>query len=147
MNLFSHIQTQTRIFQSLRKSPYDLQELQRLIYALQIEIGISNPDGIFGNDTLSKCPTLRESLIPDSEIPRNIIFILQGSLWCKGISPKGFTGIFGPFTANAIYNFQLAAGIEPDKVVYPYVLQGIMNTDGYSLKVKFFLTLEVSRQL
>ena len=38
-----------------------------LIYALQIEIGISNPDGIFGNDTLSKCPTLRESLIPDSE--------------------------------------------------------------------------------
>ena len=105
-----------------------------LIYALQIEIGISNPDGIFGNDTLSKCPTLRESLIPDSEIPRNIIFILQGSLWCKGISPKGFTGIFGPFTANAIYNFQLAAGIEPDKVVYPYVLQGIMNTDGYSFQ-------------
>lgn len=105
-----------------------------LIYALQIEIGISNPDGVFGNDTLSKCPTLKESLIPDSEVPRNIIYILQGSLWCKGISPGGFTGVFGPLTANAIYNFQVAAGITPDKVVYPYVLQGIMNTDGYSFQ-------------
>lgn len=105
-----------------------------LIYALQLEIGIRNPDGVFGNDTLNKCPTLKASLIPDSDIPRNIIFILQGSLWCKGISPGGFTGIFGPLTANAIYNFQVAAGITADKVVYPYVLQGIMNTDGYTFQ-------------
>lgn len=105
-----------------------------LIYALQLEIGIGNPDGVFGNDTLSKCPTLKESLIPDSEIPKNIIYILQGSLWCKGISPGGFTGIFGPLTANAIYNFQVSAGITADKIVYPYVLQGIMNTDSYSFK-------------
>lgn len=103
-----------------------------LIYALQIEIGISNPDGVFGNDTLNKCPTLRESSTPNSDSPRNIIYILQGSLWCKGISPGGFTGVFGPKTANAIYNFQTAAGITADKVVYPYVLQGIMNTDAYT---------------
>ena len=103
-----------------------------LIYALQIEIGVDNPDGVFGNDTLAKCPTLKESLIPDSDVPRNVIFILQGSLWCKGISPKGFTGIFGPFTANAVYEFQVSAGITADKIVYPYVLQGIMNTDGYT---------------
>ena len=102
-----------------------------LIYALQIEIGISNPDGVFGNNTLNKCPTLRESSTPNSDSPRNIIYILQGSLWCKGISPGGFTGVFGPKTANAIYNFQTAAGITADKVVYPYVLQGIMNTDAY----------------
>lgn len=105
-----------------------------LIYALQIEIGVENPDGVFGNDTLSKCPTLSASLIPDSEVPRNIIYILQGSLWCKGISPGGFTGIFGPLTANAVYEFQTAAGITADKIVYPYVLQGIMNTDGYSFQ-------------
>ena len=62
-----------------------------LIYALQLEIGISKPDGVFGNDTLNNCPTLRESLIPDSEIPRNIIYILQGSLRCKVICPNGYT--------------------------------------------------------
>ena len=45
-----------------------------LIYALQLEIGISKPDGVFGNDTLNNCPTLRESLIPDSEIPRLFIY-------------------------------------------------------------------------
>lgn len=105
-----------------------------LIYALQIEIGISNPDGVFGNDTLSKCPTLSESSNPNEETPSNIIYILQGSLWCKGISPGGFTGVFGPATANAIYKFQVAAGIERDKIVYPYILQGIMNTDGYTFR-------------
>lgn len=105
-----------------------------LIYALQIEIGVENPDGIFGKDTLRKCPTLRASLLPSSEVPRNIIYILQGSLWCKGISPGGFTGVFGPLTANAISEFQTAAGITADKVVYPYVLQGIMNTDSYSFQ-------------
>lgn len=103
-----------------------------LIYALQLEIGVEQPDGVFGNDTLNKCPTLTESDTPDNETPRNIIFILQGSLWCKGISPGGFTGVFGSATANAIYKFQVAAGIETDKIVYPYVLQGIMNTDSYA---------------
>lgn len=103
-----------------------------LIYALQLEIGVEQPDGVFGNDTLNKCPTLTESDNPNNETPRNIIFILQGSLWCKGISPGGFTGVFGSATANAIYKFQVAAGIETDKIVYPYVLQGIMNTDSYT---------------
>lgn len=105
-----------------------------LIYALQLEIGVSNPDGIFGNNTLNKCPTLTESSNPNEATPSNIIYILQGSLWCKGISPGGFTGIFGPATANAIYVFDVAAGIERDKVVYPYVLQGIMNTDSYTFR-------------
>lgn len=105
-----------------------------LIWALQFEIGIVSPDGVFGNATLSNCPTLQESANPDEETPSNLIYILQGSLWCKGISPGGFTGVFGPATANAIYIFQVAAGITRDKIVYPYTLQGIMNTDGYTFR-------------
>ena len=105
-----------------------------LIYALQLEIGIENPDGVFGNNTLSKCPTLRESANPYEETPSNLIYILQGSLWCKGISPGGFTGILGPATANAIYIFQVSAGVNRDKIVYPYILQGIMNTDSYTFR-------------
>ena len=87
-----------------------------LVWALQLEIGVSTRDGIFGNDTLKKCPTLRESSNPDEESPSNLIYILQGSLWCKGISPGGFTGIFGPLTASAISKFQLDAGISNNKV-------------------------------
>lgn len=103
-----------------------------LVYALQIEIGISNPDGIFGNDTLGRCPTLTPSSNPEEAIPDNLVYILQGSLCCKGISPGGFTGIFGPQTANAVSTFQNLAGIDADSVVKPYILQGIMNTDSYS---------------
>lgn len=105
-----------------------------LIWALQIEISAETPDGVFGTDTLNKCPTLRQCENPFEETPSNIIYILQGSLWCKGISPSGFTGVFGPGTANAIYIFQVAAGITRDKIVYPYILNGIMNTDGYTFR-------------
>ena len=96
-----------------------------LIYALQLEIGISKPDGVFGNDTLNNCPTLRESLIPDSEIPRNIIYILQGSLWCKGISPKGFTGILGLFLVNVFFNSKLAVVIQAIKVFFLFFFRAI----------------------
>lgn len=47
-----------------------------LVWALQLEIGVSTRDGIFGNDTLEKCPTLRESSNPDEESPSNLIYIL-----------------------------------------------------------------------
>lgn len=107
-----------------------------LIWALQYEAHIASPDGIFGNATINALkqyyPTLQASPDPNSALPQNIIYILQGSLWCKGISPGGFTGVFGQNTANAIGRFQTDAGISADYIVRPYVWQGIMNTDSYS---------------
>lgn len=107
-----------------------------LIWALQYEAHIANPDGIFGNATISALkqhyPTLQASPDPNSALPQNIVYILQGSLWCKGISPGGFTGVFGQNTANAIGRFQTDAGLTADCIVRPYVWQGIMNTDSYS---------------
>ncbi len=110
---------------------------QALIWALQYELGIT-PDGVFGDATIASLntqyPTISQSPDPDNESPSNIIYILQGSLWCKGISPGGFTGIFGYGTADAIYRFQVTAGITRDKIVRPYILQAIMNTDSYSFE-------------
>ena len=107
-----------------------------LIWALQHEVNIATPDGIFGNGTISALnqyyPTLQESSSPESETPENIIYILQGALWCKGLNPGGFTGVFGPNTANTIRSFQSMAGIAQDGIVRPYILQGIMNSDSYS---------------
>jgi len=104
-----------------------------LIKALQIELGIT-PDGDFGPGTLSACPATI-SQVPDENTatPTNLHYIIQGSLWCKGYSPGGFTGIFGPGTADAIEEFQGDAGITQNGIIKPYILQAIMNTDGYKL--------------
>lgn len=104
-----------------------------LIWALQYELHLSAIDGIFGNATLSALNSQYATLKEDATAePQNIIYILQGSLWCKGISPGGFTGIFGPNTASAIRRFQSDAGITIDGIVRPYILQAIMNTDSFS---------------
>lgn len=98
-----------------------------LIKALQKELGIAQ-DGSLGNGTLSACP----DTISAGETNQNLVYILQGSFWCKGYNPGGFDGVFGAGTTNAVKNFQKDAGITEDGIVRPYILQGIMNTDGYA---------------
>jgi len=109
-----------------------------LIRALQYEIGLTNLDGAFGEGTITKMeekyPTLSASQNPQTTSPINIIYILQGAFWCKGYSPGGFTGVFGESTTSAVKKFQSDAGITQDGIIKPYILQGIMNTDGYFFK-------------
>lgn len=99
---------------------------RRLVQALQIELNVS-VDGSFGNDTLNAMP----ASISTSSQESNTSYIIQGSLWCKGYSAGTLDGIFGESTKNAVISFQEDAGITADGIIKPYILQGIMNTDGY----------------
>ncbi len=65
-----------------------------LTRALQIELGISDPADNFGPTTMSLFKPLSVNSTTSTS-KKNQIFILQGSLWCKGYSPNGFTGCFG----------------------------------------------------
>jgi len=108
---------------------------KRLIQALQIEInsqygGSVTVDGDFGNGTLKALP----SRITRSNKVSNIVHIIQASLWCKGYNAGEMDGIYGDSTASAVRKFQADAGIAQDGDVKPYILQGIMNTDGYVYK-------------
>ncbi len=104
-----------------------------LIRALQIELGVS-ADGSFGNSTLNAMPaTISQVANPDGAASSNLHFIIQGSCWCKGYNPGGFTGVFGSGTASAVREFQTDAGITVDGIIRPYIMQGLMNTDGYVL--------------
>lgn len=113
---------------------------EALICALQIELGISEPTGTFGPATkaafTSQYGTLTydDSMTPDDYTPKNSIYILQGSFWCKGYSPGGFTGYFGDNTANAVKNFKEDAGVDSSEAtVDANLMKAIMNTDGYVL--------------
>lgn len=104
----------------------------RLIRALQIELKTTygksiTVDGDFGKKTLEALPaTIGKSG------KSNINYIIQGSLLCKGYNAGSLDGIFGDNTADAVSKFQSDAGIKADGIIRPFILQGIMNTDGYA---------------
>src|SRR5471030_490613 len=90
-----------------------------LITALQIEIGISSPDGAFGPATQAACPTL-----PISGAPKNEIYILQGALYCKGYNPNGLDGGYGNGVTTAIKKFQSDSGlISQDGITTPMIFK------------------------
>lgn len=111
-----------------------------LICALQIELGITEPTGTFGPTTQADFTTQYGSLTYDPEMTpthftaKNSIFILQGSFWCKGYNPGGFTGYFGDGTANAVQTFKKDVGLsDTTPEVDALLMKAIMNTDGYVL--------------
>lgn len=67
-----------------------------LVAALQIELGLSNPNGSFGPATTVAVERLGIiKVTSDSEKPSNIIKIIQGACYCKGYDAGGglLTGI------------------------------------------------------
>ena len=107
--------------------------MRRLVEALQIELNENfnaeiTVDGSFGGGTLKGLPT---TIGKGYKIP-NIVCIIQGSLWCKGYSAGEIDGVYGDGVVAGVRRFQRDAGINEDGIIRPYILQGIMNTDGYA---------------
>ncbi|WP_299229949.1 glycoside hydrolase domain-containing protein [uncultured Bacteroides sp.] len=100
--------------------------VKALIIALQIEEGETNPDGIFGKNTASKCPELSSGY---TDTTHNYCKILQHGLYCKGYSPTAVTGYFGPNTKAAIESIQSDAGISPTGVVNGKLMKQILSLD------------------
>lgn len=109
--------------------------IRGLIRALQIETGISTPNGTFGPATEAACPILKKDLNPTDKTKR-LVYILQGAMWCKGFSPGGFTGTFGDGTEAGVKKFQSSAGLEGAKVngiADPMIFKALLNMDAYVL--------------
>lgn len=109
--------------------------IRGLIRALQIETGISTPNGTFGPATEAACPTLKKDLNP-TEKTKRLVYILQGAMWCKGFSPGGLTGTFGDGTEAGIKKFQTSAGLSGTKVngiADPMIFKALLNMDAYVL--------------
>ncbi|WP_434799226.1 glycoside hydrolase domain-containing protein [Terrisporobacter vanillatitrophus] len=110
--------------------------IKGLIRALQIETGISTPNGTFGPATEEACPTLQKNLIPSDKTQR-LVYILQGAMWCKGFSPGYFEeGIFGDETEAGIKRFQVSAGLagaNVNGIANPMIFKALLNMDAFAL--------------
>ncbi|MGG0718658.1 peptidoglycan-binding protein [Robertmurraya massiliosenegalensis] len=67
-------------------------------------------DGIWGPKTRAAVQSIRKGA------RGNIVYILQGLLYCNGYDPKGFDGIFGDDTASAVLALQKARKIAQDAI-------------------------------
>ena len=97
-----------------------------LVEALQIELNIGSVTGIFGNQTLSACPTLK---LGDTG---NIVRILQHGLFCKGYDPGLDYGNFDSQTEQAIRDMQTDAGLTGSmqhEYVSPILFQAILSME------------------
>ena len=74
--------------------------------ALQIEEKLPSLSNNFGQSTYAKCPTVKKG---DTG---NLVYIVQGELWCKGDSPGAFSGVYGDGTYAAVQRFKKAAGFD-----------------------------------
>lgn len=107
-----------------------------LIRGLQIELGETTIDGIIGNGTAS----LFDDMFPNglgenvNNPNSNIIFIIQGGFYCRGIDPYGFSGIFNDGITDAVKTLQSQAGLETlDGIITSLILKAILTTDAYTL--------------
>lgn len=99
-----------------------------LIKALQIELG-ATVDGDFGPGTASLFTTLSKSYSNN----QNIIYILQGGLYCKGYDAGTFNGIFTDKTELAIKELQQDAGITSTGTVNSTLMKAILTMDSFKL--------------
>lgn len=100
-----------------------------LITALQIEIGIESPNGVFGPGTTTKFSTLS---VNASITNKN--FILQGALYCKGYNPQEFTGVFTNLTKQAVMAFQTDAGLSNvNGAVDVVLMKSLLAMDAFTL--------------
>lgn len=106
---------------------YDRSTNKALIYALQIEEGISTPNGVFGPSTKSKCPVL--SL---GSTKTKFIYLLQFALYCNGkeFDPNGFDGGYGNGVKNAVTNFQNFCGLKADGIAGSQTFASLLVSSG-----------------
>jgi peptidoglycan hydrolase-like protein with peptidoglycan-binding domain len=80
-----------------------------LIRGLQHELGITELSDNFGEETAKRfdaqvVPKLKEGY------KGNIVYLIQGAFWCKGIAPGGLDGVFSDYTQGAMTELQKDAG-------------------------------------
>lgn len=106
----------------------------RLIMALQIELGISNPVPSFGPGTEQAFQNISRDGFPDEEERHNLVYILQGAFWAKGYSPGTFDGKFNSSTESAIHRFQSDVGFdETTGIIDAKLMKALLNTDGFRI--------------
>ena len=107
--------------------------MKALVRALQIELGVT-VDGALGDKTAEKVGTLSAK---NTASKKNIVYILQGGLYCKGYNPNGLDGIYSSGVETAVKKMRTDAGLSnPDGNADGAFMKALLNMDAYVLSSK-----------
>lgn len=82
-----------------------------LLYAFQKEVGIDEPNGVFGPGTAQGANDHNVAL---NSKQTALVYLLQYMLYVNGFNPGSFNGIFDTDVENAVINFQSLMALEAD---------------------------------
>ena len=82
-----------------------------LLYAFQKEVGINEPNGVFGPGTAQGANDHNVAL---NSRQTALVYLLQYMLYVNGFNPGSFNGIFDTGVENAVINFQSLMALEAD---------------------------------
>ena len=98
-----------------------------LIRATQIELGITNLVDNFGPTTSQYWDSkFAGALVPGFN--HNVVKIIEGGFWAKGINPEDFTGQFSTHTQQAIIELKSDAGISDTSAVADSTFMAMLLT-------------------
>ena len=104
--------------------------MKALVRALQIELGVA-VDGALGDQTAAKVGTLTSK---NTAAKKNIVYILQGGLYCKGYNPNGLDGVYSTGVENAVKKMRTDAGLtNPNGNADGAFMKALLNMDAYVL--------------
>lgn len=78
-------------------------------------------DGVWGPKTAAACKVVAKNA------RGNITKIIQGLLYCAGLNPKGFDGIFGSGCEAAVKSFQKSHGLSSDGKVGKNTFKALLS--------------------
>ena len=109
-----------------------------LIRALQIELGVG-VDGVMGNGTKEAFDAmypngLSKDITPSTQKMKNINFIINGGLFCRGISGNWDNmEMFSTETEEGVILMKTQLGVEnPDGIVRAIDVKSILTTEAYT---------------
>lgn len=106
-----------------------------LIRGLQIELGENTIDGIMGSETRNSFNDYFGGHLNKDNYNKNtnIVKILTGGFYCRGIEPGSFTDKFTDSVVNAVKQLQEQIGIEKTGNVNGKLMAAVLTTDPFEL--------------
>ncbi|WP_278628264.1 glycoside hydrolase domain-containing protein [Thomasclavelia cocleata] len=96
--------------------------------ALQIEENITETSNNFGDKTYSLCPNINQGATG------NLVYIVQGGLWCKGYNPGGLDGIYGNATYTAVKKLKSDMGFPTASGnMNKDIMRGLLDMNAFTL--------------
>ena len=109
---------------------------EALVSALQIDLGLSNVTGYFGESTVSACDESPLSLGSTDTATDRRVKILQYGFYCKGYYAYDTDGVFTTNTQNALISIQEDAGLQGTQisnVAKGLQMKAVLGVDEYKL--------------